>query len=79
MIRSSVKSACPSCGEVGRRETYDIGSGPELCCMTCDWCWGANGQELKPVLVKCEGHDIPLTNCAICTPGLVALILDRLS
>lgn len=45
---SKVTSACPSCGEVAPRDTYDIGSGPELCCSFCDWCWGAAGQALNP-------------------------------
>lgn len=39
---------CPNCGIVNDRPTYDIGSGPELCCLHCDWCWGYGGQELKP-------------------------------
>lgn len=28
---------------------YDIGSGPEISCPACEWCWGADGQPLKPV------------------------------
>ena len=44
-----ITSACPSCGLVTERELYDIGSGPELACADCEWCWGADGQPLKPV------------------------------
>lgn len=40
---------CPSCGEVAERTVYDIGSGPELSCANCEWCWGAAGQSLKPL------------------------------
>ena len=42
-------SACPSCGTVAEREPYDMGSGPELACADCEWCWGADGQPLKPL------------------------------
>lgn len=45
---TTVTSACPSCGEYAEREVYDIGSGPELSCVFCEWCWGAEGQDLKP-------------------------------
>lgn len=48
MTRKTITSACPSCGTVTERETYDIGSGPELSCADCEWCWGAEGQPLKP-------------------------------
>lgn len=44
-----ITSACPTCGATETRETYDIGSGPELACVQCDWCWGAEGQDLKPL------------------------------
>ena len=44
-----VKRECPSCGSEAHRRTYDVGSGPELCCANCGWCWGADGQMLKPV------------------------------
>jgi hypothetical protein len=47
--RETVTSACPSCGIVADRDTYDIGSGPELSCASCEWCWGAEGQDLKPL------------------------------
>ena len=47
--RPRVKSACPSCGAVAERMSYDIGSGPELSCANCEWCWGAAGQPLDPV------------------------------
>lgn len=43
-----VRSVCPSCGAEDRRQAYDIGSGPELSCANCEWCWGADGQDLKP-------------------------------
>jgi hypothetical protein len=43
-----VTSACPNCGAVEARRPYDIGSGPELSCAHCEWCWGAKGQPLKP-------------------------------
>jgi hypothetical protein len=49
MKRISITSACPACGLVAERETYDIGSGPELSCANCEWCWGAEGQDLKPL------------------------------
>jgi len=42
-----VTSPCPTCGTVAARTTYDIGSGPELSCAECEWCWGAEGQPLK--------------------------------
>jgi len=36
---------------VATRETYDIGngSGPELSCSSCEWCWGADNQPLVPI------------------------------
>jgi hypothetical protein len=43
---------CPNCGEVAERRTYDVGSGPELACVFCDWCWGADGQPLEPLDVE---------------------------
>jgi hypothetical protein len=43
-------TTCPSCGVVAVREPYDIGSGPELSCAACEWCWGAQGQDLKPLV-----------------------------
>ena len=52
-----ITSACPNCGVETTRETYDIGSGPELSCANCEWCWGAEGQDLKPVnLVDVQEH-----------------------
>lgn len=45
----TTNEACPACGAVKRRETYDIGSGPELSCSQCEWCWGADGQPLHPL------------------------------
>lgn len=44
----AVTSACPNCDAVEARRPYDIGSGPELSCARCEWCWGAVGQPLKP-------------------------------
>lgn len=46
---TTITSACPVCGDVADRDTYDIGSGPELACATCEWCWGADGQPLQPL------------------------------
>lgn len=28
---------------------YDVGSGPEMACPSCEWCWGADGQPLNPL------------------------------
>ena len=47
------ETPCPHCGTVAVREPYDIGSGPELSCSNCEWCWGALGQPLKPL-----GYDL---------------------
>lgn len=44
-----VTTPCPTCGAVQSRRAYDVGSGPELSCANCEWCWGANGQSLKPL------------------------------
>lgn len=44
-----ITSACPTCHVVAEREAYDIGSGPELSCANCEWCWGAEGQDLQPL------------------------------
>jgi hypothetical protein len=39
---------CPTCGaDASHLEVYDIGSGPELSCPNCEWCWGAEGQPLQ--------------------------------
>ncbi len=45
----TVTSACPTCGTITARDTYDIGDGPELSCDVCEWCWGADGQPLTPI------------------------------
>lgn len=45
----AITSECPSCGLEASREPYDIGSGPELSCNACEWCWGAEGQDLQPL------------------------------
>jgi hypothetical protein len=46
---SELVRICPVCGELALGEPYDIGSGPELSCARCEWCWGAEGQQLTPV------------------------------
>lgn len=40
---------CPCCGRAVTMEPYDIGSGPEMSCAGCEWCWGADGQPLQPL------------------------------
>jgi hypothetical protein len=71
-----VDSACPDCGERAKRQTYDIGSGAELACASCEWCWGANGQDLQPIApvvgwcTAC-GRSVPLDH------GLVAAHADK--
>jgi hypothetical protein len=58
---NAVESACPSCGVVATRMVYDIGSGPELSCANCEWCWGAEGQPLKPLDVgRAVSQPIPV-------------------
>jgi hypothetical protein len=47
-VGDAVISKCPTCDAEAEREAYDIGSGPELSCANCEWCWGANGQPLQP-------------------------------
>lgn len=49
MSEHIVASTCPNCGQYNYREVYDIGSGPEVSCASCEWCWGALGQQLKPL------------------------------
>jgi len=39
---------CPNCGRRNDGQPYDIGSGPELSCPSCEWCWSAEGQDLQP-------------------------------
>jgi len=58
-VTEPVTSACPCCGHVEARRPYDIGSGPELGCTRCEWCWGVNGQELRPLELSeaMEGTD----------------------
>lgn len=53
-----VSGPCPCCGSLGTRQTYDIGSGPELSCAECEWCWGAEGQDLKPVSWTIDGEPV---------------------
>lgn len=40
---------CINCGSTFRQEPYDVGSGPEVACPHCEWCFGAEGQPLKPL------------------------------
>jgi hypothetical protein len=49
LVRHKFRSACPSCGDVADRTVYDIGSGPEVSCASCEWCWGVLGQSLQPI------------------------------
>lgn len=51
----TITSACPACNTIEARRPYDIGSGPELSCAHCEWCWGAKGQQLKPLRVVKPG------------------------
>ena len=77
--RRKITSACPTCGTVAERETYDIGSGPELACSNCEWCWGADGQDLKPIAPLAFLREEPLPvaqspDCPECgNPGTVML------
>lgn len=48
-IRRGSTWECPNCRSKFRMTPYDIGSGPEVACPTCEWCWGAEGQDLKPL------------------------------
>lgn len=48
-VGETVFATCPQCKKGAQRTAYDVGSGPELCCADCDWCWGANGQDLQPL------------------------------
>lgn len=38
----AVLLACPECGWSGTVTLYDIGDGPEWCCLGCDMCWPSN-------------------------------------
>jgi hypothetical protein len=49
MSSEPITSACPCCGRVAARMPYDIGSGLELSCVGCGWCWGVFGQPLRPL------------------------------
>lgn len=44
---STLEQQCPQCGITVTMTPYDIGSGPEMSCPECEWCWGAEGQPLK--------------------------------
>lgn len=50
--------ACPNCGQSVTMEPYDIGSGPEMSCSNCEWCWGADGQPLERLDVDAIHADI---------------------
>jgi hypothetical protein len=52
-----IQSACPSCGKTAHRQTYDVGSGPELSCAWCEWCWGADGQQLQEIDWRRINHE----------------------
>lgn len=54
LVGEKIRSKCPACGLLATRMVYDIqnGSGPELSCIDCEWCWGADGQDLKPLDVQ---------------------------
>lgn len=52
VVHQLVESPCPVCGLVEERFTYAIGSGPELSCSNCEWCWGAEGQSLAPITLQ---------------------------
>ena len=54
---------CPSCGTIVTARPYDIGSGPEMACPVCEWCWGADGQDLLP-LVLCH-VDVGAGRCVL--------------
>lgn len=58
-VGEKVTSACPSCGDEAERTAYDVGSGPELSCASCEWCWGANGQDLKPLSLGDMARGLP--------------------
>lgn len=51
-----VRGRCPECGQNAKRRVYDIGSGPEISCSTCEWCWGVDGQSLEPLDIEAMKH-----------------------
>lgn len=51
-LRKERTQKCPSCGNEVTMVPYDIGSGPEMSCPSCEWCWGADGQPLKPLDIR---------------------------
>ena len=63
-----VTQTCPNCGESVTMIPYDIGSGQEMSCPSCEWCWGADGQDLKPLdhekLIR-EAHIITAKSRAV--------------
>jgi hypothetical protein len=44
-----ITQTCPTCQRTVTMIPYDIGSGPEMSCPDCEWCWGADGQSLLPI------------------------------
>lgn len=47
-MTEKITQRCPNCDAEVTMRPYDIGSGPEMSCPNCEWCWGANGQALDP-------------------------------
>jgi len=68
MIEETVTSSCPTCSAVRARTTYEVGSGPELSCLSCDWCWGANGQLLTPLEADEAGINASIAQAKINAP-----------
>lgn len=60
---------CPSCGDYAGRTAYDIGSGLELCCAVCDWCWGVMGQPLNPADTHIPDALTTRCQCRACVSG----------
>lgn len=61
-----VTQDCPCCHVPVTMVPYDIGSGPELSCSSCEWCWGANGQPLLEVPVPPGGFAMMFRDCKEC-------------
>lgn len=41
-------SPCPTCGDIAARTVYDLGFGPEVCCLNCGGCWPPDGTPARP-------------------------------
>jgi hypothetical protein len=67
--RRKVASACPSCGTVAERTTYDIGDGPELSCASCEWCWGADAYTYARVVDELGYDPMDPTSNGPADPG----------